>query len=117
MVAVNMVAKSGEDSFVGGYINVSINHVFNLTLNINEVKEPRLGTELEDDTQTGMFDRLVISKGREKTCFLDIILPQNRQYLPLQEMGRGWFIWLSHDAKIHGYPANDLDFLYSCDFC
>lgn len=69
-----MVAKSGQDCFVGRYVNVAVDDAFYLALDIDEIKEPRLGTELEDDTQTGMLDRLIIGKGREEPCFLDIIL-------------------------------------------
>lgn len=100
MVAVNMVTKSGENGIVSGDVNVPVNNIFYLPLDIYQIKEPRLGTELEYDTQTGMFDGFIISKGREEPRFLDVILAQDRKYLPLQKMGRRWFIWLSHCAKI-----------------
>ena len=74
-MAVNVVAESGQDGIVGRYVNVAVDDAFYLALDINEVKEPRLGTELEDDTQTGMLDGFIISKGRKEPCFLDIILP------------------------------------------
>ncbi len=100
MVAVNMVTESGEDGVVGRYVYITVYHVFYLPLDIYQIKEPRLRTELEDDTQTGMFDGFIVSEGREKTRFLDVILAQDRKYLPLEEMDRRWFIWLSHGAKI-----------------
>src|SRR5688572_26603935 len=105
-----MVTESGKDAVVGRNVNVPVNNAFYLTFDIDEIKEPRLWTELEYDTQTRMLDRFVIGEGREKPRFLDVVLPQDRQYLPFQEMGRRWFIWLSHDAKIPLLAENNSNF-------
>lgn len=100
MVAVNMVAESGEDGIVGRYVNVSINHTFYLPLNINQINEPPLGTKLKNDANARVFYGFFIRERREETRFLDVILPQDGKYLPLEELVRRLFIGLSHDAKI-----------------
>jgi hypothetical protein len=86
VVAVNMVAESGEDGVIGSNINVPINNTFYLTFDIDQIKEPSFGTELKDDTNTRMFDGFIISKRREDARFPDVILAKDRKYLPLKEL-------------------------------
>lgn len=111
MVAVNMVAESWEDSIVGRNVNVPIDNAFYLTFDIYQIKEPPFGTELKDDTNTRMFNGFIIRKGREETRFPNVILPKDRQYLSFKELVCRRCIWLSHDAKIPLFAANNGNFL------
>jgi hypothetical protein len=81
-----MITKSREDTVIGRYVYVAIYDHLYLPLDVYHIKEPRLGTELKDDTDTRMLDRLFISERREDSCLFYIILPKNRQNLSFEKL-------------------------------